>query len=170
MNFDEVLNKRVSTRSFSQEKISDDLIEKLLVAGQKAPIANGQYEKTALTVIRNKKLLQEMNQEYRDYKNDQNSNSLYDAPMMIMVSSSKDNTSRFEDAGCILENIALKASELNIGSCYIRGLVNNLGKDAKYIKKLNLKEGFFPVSGIILGYSEKKLKGKDHKIEINFID
>ena len=168
MDFYEVLGKRVSTRKFSDEKVSDKDIEKLIDAANKAPIGMGTYDECRLTVIRDKSLIEEISKEYME-KMDKKSDPLFDASLVIVFSSSKENDLRFQDAGCVLENISLAATSLNLGSCYIRGLVNNLGKEAKYIDKLKLDEGYYPVSGIIVGHSEDELKGKDHNIITNYI-
>ena len=168
MDFYDVLSKRVSTRKFTDEKISEEDIKILLDAANKAPIAMGQYDSSRLTVIEDRDLIKEISQEYKDFTG-KDSDALYNAPVFIIFSSNKDNTSKYEDAGCVLENIALAATNLNLGSCYIRGLVNKLGNEAKYIDKLMLDRGYYPVSGIIVGHSEGELKGKDHKILTNHI-
>lgn len=168
MDFYDVLSKRVSTRKFTDEKISEEDIKILLDAANKAPIAMGQYDSSRLTVIEDRDLIKEISQEYKDFTG-KDSDALYNAPVFIIFSSNKENTSKYEDAGCVLENIGLAATSLDLGSCYIRGLVNSLGKDAKYIDKLKLDRGYYPVSGIIVGHSEDELKGKDHKILTNHI-
>lgn len=168
MDFYDVLSKRVSTRKFTDEKLSNEDIKILIDAANKAPIAMGQYDASRLTVIEDRTLIKEISEEYKEFTGKE-SDALYNAPVFIIFSSNKDNTSKYEDAGCVLENIALAATSLNLGSCYIRGLVNNLGKDAKYIDKLKLDEGYYPVSGIIVGHSEDELKGKDHNIITNYI-
>ena len=168
MDFYDVLSKRVSTRKFTDEKLSNEDIKILIDAANKAPIAHGEYEKCRLSVITDKTFIEEISKEYQE-KFEKKSDPLFNAPLFIIFSSSKDITSKYEDAGCVLENIALAATSLNLGSCYIRGLVNNLGKEAKYIDKLKLDEGYYPVSGIIVGHSEDELKGKDHNIITNYI-
>lgn len=168
MDFYDVLSKRVSTRKFTDEKISGEDIKILIDAANKAPIAMGQYDSSRLTVIEDRDLIKEISQEYKDFTG-KDSDALYNAPVFIIFSSNKDNTSKYEDAGCVLENIALAATNLNLGSCYIRGLVNKLANEAKYIDKLMLDRGYYPVSGIIVGHSEDELKGKDHKILTNHI-
>ena len=168
MNFYEVLEKRVSTRKFTDEKISDEDIKKLLDAAYKAPIGNGKYDACRLSVIKDKSLIEEISKEYIK-KADKKSDPLFDGRLFIIFSSNKDVTTKYEDAGCVLENISLAATSLGLGSCYIRGTINNLGPDANYIKKLDLDEGFYPVSGIIIGHPASELKGKDHHIETNFI-
>ena len=168
MDFYDVLEKRVSTRKYSNGKVSDEDINKLLDAAYKAPIANGLYDKCRLTVIKEKSLIEEISKEYKEL-NGSNKESLYDAPLFILFSSSKEDSSKYEDAGCVLENITLAATSLNLGSCYIRGAINSLGNDARYIEKLGLDEGFFPVSGIVIGKNEEELKSRKHKIATNFI-
>ena len=168
MDFYEVLGKRVSTRKFSDEKVSDKDIEKLIDAANKAPIGMGTYDECRLTVIRDKSLIKEISKEYME-KMDKKSDPLFDAPLLIIFSSSKENDLRFQDAGCVLENISLAATSLNLGSCYIWGTFHNLGKDGAYIEKLNLDDGFSPVSGIVIGHPESELVGKDHIIPTNFI-
>lgn len=169
MNFDEILGRRHSTRDFNDKKVSDEDIKKILESANRSPIANGQYEKSRLTVIRDKNLLDQMLAEFKE-KTGKDHNPLYGAGCFILFSSSKDSTARFEDAGCVIENMTLKATELGINSCYIRGMVNSLGPDAEYIKKLNLDEGFFPVSGLCLGYSNKDPDIKENVIKANYID
>lgn len=168
MDFYEVLSKRVSTRKFTDQKISDEDIEKLIEAANKAPIAHGEYEKCRLSVITDKTFIEEISKEYQE-KFEKKSDPLFNAPLFIIFSSSKDISSKYEDAGCVLENISLAATNLNLVSCYIRGLVNNLSDDANYIRKLNLDEGYFPVSGIVIGHIEGELIAKDHNILTNRI-
>ena len=168
MDFYEVLDNRVSTRKYTEKEVSDNDIKKLLEAAYKAPIAHGLYDECRLTVIKDKAFIKEISKEYNQLAK-KTSDSLFDAPLFIIFSSSKDNSSKYADAGCVLENIALAATRLNLGSCYIRGLVENLGNQAAYIKKLNLDEGFYPVNGIVIGHSSSPLRGKDHNIVTNFI-
>lgn len=168
MDFYEILQKRVSTRKFTDQKVSNDDINILLDAAYKSPIANGLYDNCRLTVIKDKSLIEEISKEYNE-KEDKTSDSLFNASLFILFSSNKDTNAKYEDAGCVLEHICLAATNLNLGSCYIRGAINNLGNDAKYIAKLGLDEGFYPVSGVVIGHSLDDLKAKEHNITTNFI-
>ena len=169
MNFYEVLEKRVSTRKYTDEKVRDADIKKQIDAAYKAPIGLGAYDNCRLTVIKDKSLIEEISKEYMD-KLDKKSAPLFNAPLLIIFSSdNKENDLRFQDAGCLLENISLAATSLDLGSCYIRGVFHNLGDEGKYIEKLNLDEGFYPVSGIVIGHPEAKLVGKEHTIKTDII-
>lgn len=168
MEFDKVLEKRVSARDFTDQKLTDEEVAEILDAANKAPIAMGEYDKCQLIVIRDKALLEEISEEYRK-KAGVKHDALYGAPVMILFTSSKETSAAFEDCGCVLENIALKATVMGLGSCYIRGAIQSLGNDATYLDSLDLANKFHPVSGIILGHSKKENPPKDHKIRANFI-
>lgn len=168
MDFDKVLENRVSTRKFLDEKLSDKEIEKLLIAAKKSPIGHGYYDSLILTVITNEDLIREISEEYNKKAN-KTSDSLFAAKTFILFSSNKTNTCEYEDCGCVIENICLKATDMGLGSVYIRGAIHTLGKDANYVKKLNLPEGFRPISGVAIGKISEQLKGKVHEMRVDFI-
>lgn len=169
MELDKVIENRCSTRSFIDKEISKKDLEKIVRAGSKAPVGKGLYENLALTIISNKNYINEILDEARNIVNDPHANPLYSAPYLIVVSAKKNHETRLEDTACIIENMSLKTTELNIGSCYIRGMFERFDENAKFIKKLGLKEDFYPVHGLVLGYTENEIKGKDHHIETNYI-
>lgn len=170
MDFDKVIDTRVSTRNYIDKKIEKNNLEKIVEAGVKAPVGNSLYENMAITVISNKDLIQEILEEAREIVNDPKANPIYSAPYLIIISAKEGHITRLEDTACIIENMALKATDLEIGSCYIRGMFERFDNNARFIKKLNLEDNFYPVHGLILGYPEEKLQGKNHKIKTNYID
>lgn len=169
MEFDKVLEKRVSSRKFLDEKLTKEEIEKLIDAAKKSPIGNGAYDSVHLTVITDKNLINEMSKEYNKVENKE-ADSLYGASTFIMFSSNRDTSVEYEDAGCVIQNMSLKATQMGLGSCYIRGLVHTLGPDANYVKKLNLPEGFRPISGLVVGKIDNDLVGKEHSMEVTYIE
>lgn len=168
MEFDKLLEKRVSTRQFLKEKLSDTEIEKLLDAAKKSPMGCGFYDMAHLTVITDKNLIEQMAEEYKEITG-KNADPFFDANTFIMFSSKKDDTCAYEDAGCVIEHICLMATQMGLGSCYIRGPINAMGDKAKYIKKLELPLGFRPISGVVIGKIDKELVGKVHEINVNYI-
>lgn len=57
MNTFEVINKRRSVRSFSDEKIDENDLEKIIETGKIAPVA-GKFQ---ITVVQNKEILNKLN-------------------------------------------------------------------------------------------------------------
>lgn len=170
MEFDKVIENRVSTRAFLDKKIEREDLEKIVKAGVKAPVGKSLYENMAITVITSRNFIKEILDEAREIVNDPNANPIYSAPYLIIISAKDGHVTRLEDTACIIENMSLKATDLEIGSCYIRGMFERFDKNARFIKKLNLEENFYPVHGLILGYPKEKLKGKNHQIKTNYID
>ncbi|MCI5839462.1 MAG: nitroreductase family protein [Peptoniphilaceae bacterium] len=170
MNFDEVLNKRVSGRKFDLKNVEDSILEEITNAAKKAPIGRNQYKNYRITVITRRDFIKAIEGEFEEKFSAKN--ALYNAPVFIVVScdSKVESTIKYEDTACIIENMHLKATDLGLSSCYIRGLVHSLGKDGEYIKLLKLDEGYIPVSGLVLGYPDSKNEvAKKHEIKINYI-
>ncbi len=170
MEFDKVIEKRVSTREFLDKKIEREDLEKIVKAGVKAPVGKSLYENMAISVITNKNFIKEILEEAREIVNDPKANPIYSVPYLIIISAKDGHITRLEDTACIIENMSLKATDLEIGSCYIRGMFERFDKNARFIKKLNIEKNFYPVHGLILGYPKTELKGKNHQIKTNFID
>ena len=170
MDFDKVIETRVSTRSFLDKKIEKNDLEKIVKAGIKAPVGRSQYDNMAITVITNKEFIGEILEQAREIVNDPKANPIYSAPYLIIISAKEDHVTELEDTACIIENMSLKATDLGIGSCYIRGMFERFDKNARFIEKLNIEKDFYPVHGLILGYPKEELKGKNHKIKTNYID
>ncbi|MSS78311.1 nitroreductase family protein [Anaerococcus sp. AGMB00486] len=170
MDFDKVIDKRCSTRLFTDEIIDRKDLEAIVNAGTKAPVGKGLYANMAITVITNKEYIGEILEEAREVANNYKANPIYSAPYLIIVSAKKGHETRLEDTACIIENMSLKATDLDIGSCYIRGMFEKFDKKARFIEKLGVKEDFYPVHGLILGKTNEEIKGKKHHIDVNYID
>ncbi|MDO4594921.1 MAG: nitroreductase family protein [Tissierellia bacterium] len=167
MTLDKILEKRCSIRKYNDDNLKDEEIKEILNAANKAPIGLNRYDHYHLTVITNKQFINAIQVEAHK-KVTSNKESLFNAPCVIIVSSDIYEDITYADCACIIENMILKASELEIGSCYIWGIINKL-KDGEYIKALNLKEGFRPISAVVLGKTDEKLKSKDKEIPVNYI-
>jgi len=80
---------------------------------------------------------------------------------------------QYANAGCIIENMLLAATDLGMDSIYLWGAVNVIAKNPDLLNELGIPAGFTPVSGAGLGYAaesnpaEKKL---EIKFTINYVD
>ena len=168
--------ERRSIRNYTGEMISDEELSLILKAGYAAPIGRGKYEDMAITVITNKELLNEINETGKAFFRNPEMNPLYDAPCLILVSSKLsgrpvDNIP-YSNGACVVENMALMATKLGIGSCHIWGATIAVSHVNELIAKLGLPEDYTPMCGIILGktnevYSEREVA--DNRIATNFI-
>ena len=169
------LFKRRSIRSYTGENITEEELNIILKACDASPVGMKQYETLHLTVISNKELLKNINESTQKMFNNPNVNPLYGAPTLIVISSKEFpehmKNVMYSNAAIMSHNIALAATSLNIGSCYIWGAIAAISKNEEVIKLLKLPEGFIPCCAVILGKTNEEYVEKDitEKISKNFI-
>ena len=112
-----------------------------------------------MTVVTNKAFMDKLNADTAAMMGRPDAVALYGAPTLIIVSSTlpggaRDNVA-YSNAACIVENIALAAVELGIGTCHIWGAVRALNANPELLKELKLPEGYVPCCAVILGRTDE---------------
>lgn len=160
-----VIARRKSTRAYKQEQIPDDALNAILAAGCAAPVGMGMYDSLHLTVIQDKEILKNISSGIAKIMN-MESDPLYGAPTLVLVSS-KDAVAPgtdYTNAGCVIENMMLAATDKGIDNCFIWGTAPVVSTDVELCKALSVPDGFKPIGSIALGYAvspdqtEKELK------------
>ncbi len=171
----EVINcmkARRSCRRFLEEQLLEQDLEAILEAGRYAP-SGGNNQSCHLIVIQSKSILQELKElvehEFSKmeiyegmYKSIRasilasqkgNYNFYYNAPTLVVVANKKDYGNAMADSACLLENMMLSASSLNIGSCWINQLRWLDGNPVirAFLEKLGLDEGETVCGSLALG-------------------
>lgn len=152
----DAINKRRSIRGYKDEQITSDELSKIVDVANKAPNA-GPFH---VTVIQNKDLLTEINDKTKDmmiasggFMKERASmegyEPLYNAPTLIVVSSPENPFAQINVSAAIT-TMAIAACDLEIGSCYVVSPIQTLIEE--FLTKLELPEGYIPVSGLLLGY------------------
>ena len=167
----EAINKRVSVRKYKEKQINDEQLKMILDAAKKAPVGMGKYDEMQITVIQDKKLLEELNEEFQKSLNNQNKRMFHGAPTGIIVSGKPTNYCgmEYDNGACIIENMILMATDLNLGTVYLKGIILFLENNKELLEKLNIKKDFVPLAGMAVGYPEEEITPKEHHIEINII-
>lgn len=144
MKFDEVIRKRTATRKFSDKKISQQDIEKILEAGNLAPTAKN-YQPQFIYVVLSEEGLEKI---------DKITPCRYNAQCCLLVCSDKDKAfhmneySTFEiDATIVATHMILEATNLNVDSTWIEAFDKNKVKNI-----FDLDSNIAPVCIINLGY------------------
>lgn len=167
MELMKAISIRKSTRSFNSEQISAESLNTIINAGCAAPVGLGAYDMVHLTVVQNSGLLDKITKIYANINENPKANPLYGAPTLVVVSGKPHDKyphAELANASCIIENIALAATDLGIGSVYLWGTTHAIIGNKELLKELNLPEGFIPAASIALGYptesltTEKELK------------
>lgn len=109
---------RSSTRGYTAEKLTGEELDALLTAGLQAPTATNRQE-LHFTVLDGQDPLLFDIQEVMGGRARPEKNFWYDAPTVIVISGEADFRWTAVDAGIAVENIALAAEGLGLGSVII---------------------------------------------------
>ncbi len=147
MEFDKVIKERFSVRKFKSAKFDDDLINKILEAGNLAPTAkNNQPQK--IYVVKSKEGLEKI---------DKASPCRYNAPVCLIVASdkniawSKENYSTYEMDACIVAtHMMLEATNLGVDNIWIEMFDKDILK-----QEFDISENIEPICLIPLGYKDE---------------
>ena len=168
----ETINSRRSVRSYKEEQLKDEEIEKILNAGIMAPTARGE-QPWYFTVVQNKELLKEINDtalknmavsgdEFLEAIAKSGRNILHNAPTILVVSGRKDDDYSQTDCSAAIQNMLLAAEGLDIGSCWI-GLIKAYFQNPESKTKLEIPDGYMPIYGVTLGYKAENNQGNPNR-------
>lgn len=164
----EAIKNRVSTRKFLEKQISDDELQIILEAGKQAPVAYSKYDDLILTVVQNKNTLKEIDR-LCDEHYGIDTKIFFDAPTLIFVSSRKAKYDQeYENVACIMENMALAATDIGVGNVYLKGMTLHI-EEKTLSKLLNLPAEFKAIAALGVGYKDGEINPKIHDIKVDII-
>lgn len=175
MNTFENIYSRKSIRTYNGENVTESELNEILKAAYAAPVGRALYDTLNITVISNRDYLNR----WEDYcEASSGHRPFYGAPTVILVSSAIPSTDlknvnvNFSNAAILVQNMAIAATELGVGSCHIWGAIRDLNDNEALLKELNLPEGMIPCCAIILGHTDEKYELREipeSRIKTNFI-
>lgn len=176
MNTLSAILSRKSIRKFNGKDIDESELNAILGAAYASPVGRARYDTLALTVVKNKEFLAELDRETAKDLGEPDMHPLYGAPTLIIISSvigpaPQDNVN-YSNAAIISENIALAATELGVGACHIWGAIRTLNKCPDLLSKLDIPEGMTPCCAMALGKTDEVYTMREVKetIETNYLD
>lgn len=156
MELMQAIEKRRSTRDFSSKQVGEEDLKKILLAGCAAPVGNGEYNSIKLTVVRNADILKRMSSATAKVYGDSRFDPFYGAPTVVVVSGIPKASAPgldYANAACVIENMLLSATELNVQSVYLYGFLVAFAEDKALLKELGIEGLYKPLSGVALGYA-----------------
>ncbi len=134
MEFDEVIARRRSIRSYEDRDVDDDVIARLLAYGHQAPSGGNLHPWTFIIVRDREQRRRIVDTTYRgnDFNGTAHQEWLMQAPVLIVVAADKVKSAArygeqalktliYLDCSACIENILLGAVNLGLASCYISG-------------------------------------------------
>ncbi|MGD2087922.1 MAG: nitroreductase family protein [Candidatus Aminicenantes bacterium] len=150
MEFDEVVKKRHSVRSYTAQIPSDSDIVKILKAADLAPSAGGLKSRKVF-VVKDQRIRKKLANaaHHQDF--------VAEAPIVLVFCADLDMIATYgrrgrdlyciQDTSAALENALLKAADLGLGSCWVGAF-----EEEKVSEICRLPTGLRPVALVTIGY------------------
>lgn len=154
---------RKSTKAYTDQQVSDELLDQVLQAGIYAP--SGRNTQNVISVaVRDKATrdrLSEMNAAIMGIDTD----PFYNAPCVIVVFADAAGTTWVEDGSLVLGNMMLAAHTLNLGSCWVHRArqMFETEEGKALMKAWGVPESYVGIGNCILGYAAKEPAAKPRK-------
>lgn len=148
---------RRSVRNFNDIKVSHDVIEKIVYAGQCAPSGMNR-QIFAFVVVENEELIEKLSKMNAEIMNS-TSDPFYGAKSMIIVFADSNAPTYLYDGALAMGNLMNAANALGVDSCWIHRakevFETEFGKKLK--REWQIPESYKGIGHCILGYRAQEL-------------
>ena len=162
----EIMRSRRSVRRYTEEKIPDEQLKKIVTAALLAPSGHSKYP-CEYIVVKNRELLEKMSHCRKGV-----AKMLEGAAAAVVVIADKEKSDTFVEDSCVaMMSMELMATSLGIGNCWIQ-IRNREAEDdstsEEYLRGLlNFPENFACQSILSLGYPAKEPRARELE-KLNF--
>lgn len=148
----DLLHRR-SIRSFKEQPLEKEVLEKILEVGTYAPTAMGK-QSPVMVVLQRKEDIEEM--EKINCMFTKQEHPFYGAPCVVVVLADGSRATCVEDGSLVLGNLMNAAAALGVGSCWINRAKESFEtKEGKaLLKKWGLPDTLVGIGNCILGYAD----------------
>ena len=165
------MEKRFSTRGYTEEKLTKEQLDALIRAGLQAPTATNRQEIHITVVEGDHPVLAEIEEEKNLGRGIQDPphNFYFEAPVVLLLSAEKAFKWSKVDAGIAVENIALAAEGLGLGSLIIGCIRDALTGEKRdyFAEKLKLPEGYDFEIAVAVGHKAVTKEPHEYSVEKN---
>jgi len=171
MEFEQVLYLRRTTRKYQATQIKESDLQKILDAAQTATLAMGDEKTTHITVVQDPTLLNQIREVTQLYSRKTGNfiDAFYGAPTIIFLSATdlSEDCIEYANVGCVIENMILQATALNLGSTYIWGSLRKLRNHIEVMQKIKIPDQYTILSALAIGYPTMPLEKREKKVKIS---
>ena len=162
MNTLDCIAARKSVRAFEDKAIPREILECIVRAALHAPIGMALFENLHLSVLTSREKVDAFTALCREQSGDPTADPVHGAAAMIVVSGKRPNANvEFANAACMIENMLLAATDLQIGSLYVNGAIGALRESSllpRFRSLLQLPPEYTPIGSVALGYCKEKFE------------
>lgn len=153
MEFKDLYLKRRTCRSYKPVAIEDDKLSYILDAGMHAPVSRGSYNDYLFYSLKGEKFEKIIFL----IKETRGMDVSYNAKNVILLFSKNNNEVLANlDAGSIIENMCLAATDLSLGSTFSYSVARLILASKECLDILNVPNEYKLLSGIFIGYIDKE--------------
>ena len=181
MELDECIAGRRSIRSYKDQAVPKDIVNKILSAGSWAP-SGMNTQPWRFTIIENREIINSLSRRTKElvkqrmplpenlqeaFKSDRDV-VFYGAPLLIFISVQKKEewrTVNLLDCGLAAQNMFLAAYQAGLGSCFI-GFASFLNQDPKVLAEIGIPEDHELVAPLIFGYPNETPVSKSREVKV----
>ena len=169
----EVMRARRSVRRYTDEKLSDEQLKKILSAALLAPSGHSKYP-CKFIVVRNRELLEKMSHCRKGV-----AKMLEGAAAAVVVVADKDKSDTFVEDSCVaMMSMELSATSTGVGNCWIQVRNREAEDDSAsedYLRALlNFPQNFACQAILSLGFPAKEPRARElDKLDfdkVSFVD
>lgn len=164
MEFKDLYLKRRTCRSYKPIEVEEDKLTYILDAGMHAPVSRGSYKDYLLYSLKGEKFERIIS----IIKNIREMDVSYNSKNVILLFS-KNNSEVLanQDAGSIIENMCLAASDLDLGSTFSYSVARLIASSKECLEILNVPTDYKILSGMFVGYIDcPNMTNVDHVIKV----
>ena len=164
MEFKDLYLKRRTCRSYEPIEVEEDKLTYILDAGMHAPVSRGSYKDYLLYSLKGEKFERIIS----IIKNVRGMDVSYNSKNVILLFS-KNNSEVLanQDAGSIIENMCLAASDLDLGSTFSYSVARLIASSKECLEILNVPTEYKILSGMFVGYIDcPNMTNVDHVIKV----
>lgn len=164
MEFKDLYLKRRTCRSYKPIEVEEDKLAYILDAGMHAPVSRGSYKDYLLYSLKGEKFERIIS----IIKNVRGMDVSYNSKNVILLFS-KNNSEVLanQDAGSIIENMCLAASDLDLGSTFSYSVARLIASSKECLEILNVPTEYKILSGMFVGYIDcPNMTNVDHVIKV----
>ena len=164
MVFKDLYLKRRTCRSYKPIEVEEDKLTYILDAGMHAPVSRGSYKDYLLYSLKGEKFERIIS----IIRNVRGMDVSYNSKNVILLFS-KNNSEVLanQDAGSIIENMCLAASDLDLGSTFSYSVARLIASSKECLEILNVPTEYKILSGMFVGYIDcPNMTNVDHVIKV----
>ena len=169
------IERRSSARAYSEEKITDEELYTILEAGLQGPTGMNHQEIHFSVVNGDNPVLEELDEEKRRLRGQEKGehNFFYEAPTLIFLSAEEGFKWSKVDAGIAVENMAVAAQSIGLGTLIIGCVYDALHGDKMgyFSKELRFPEGYVFEIALAVGHkTDNKIPHEyDRDTQVTFV-